>query len=273
MSIKISRTIANEFIDSMAKGESDALSNLQNSSKFQEKICRLLGEFIATNGEYMARLSLTQENALTRVKARGLEINTVIDVGASDGRWSAMVQDNFFPESHFLAIEGFEVWRDKLEQRKQSVKNFDYLIAAGGDTVGSIYFQKNPDSPTKGHAYHRKIDDRYQEVPQTTIDHEVKNRGLKGPYMVKLDTHGQEKEILNGTIKTLEETNLLVVEVYNFNDRGRMRFHEMCFFLEERGFRCADIAEPIFRAYDKMFWQCDMIFIRADRKEFSHKGY
>jgi len=38
-----------------------------------------------------------------------------------------------------------------------------------------------------------------------------------GPYLIKLDTHGVEIPILNGSAQTLKDTNVLVVEVYNFD--------------------------------------------------------
>ena len=66
---------------------------------------------------------------------------------------------------------------------------------------------------------------------QTTIDHEVATRGLRGPFMIKLDTHGRKGEILYGADQTLKDTNLLMIEVNNFADRGRMRFHELCAFV------------------------------------------
>ncbi|HIA47423.1 MAG TPA: FkbM family methyltransferase [Candidatus Hydrogenedentes bacterium] len=206
-----------------------------------------------------------------------MEINTVIDIGASDGQWSAKIQERFFSDAKFLLIEGYDFWLEALERRKAKHKNFDYVVAAAGDEVGKIYYCKRPDHPTGGHAHDRKIDDRYEEANQTTVDFEVQKRGLKGPFMVKLDCHGREHEILQGAEKTLEQTELLMVEVYNYADRGRMRFHQLITFAEEHGFRCVDLAEPHFmeegysKNADLSLWAMDLFFVRGDRPEFNNR--
>lgn len=153
------------------------------------------------------------------------------------------------------------------------MEDFDFVVSAAGDQPGTVYFLKNPEKPTQGHAHNKQPDDRYEAVRQTSIDHEVEEKNLKPPFLIKLDTHGREGEILDGASKALEQTSLLMIEVNNFEDRGRMRFHEICQYVEDRGFRCADIAEPTFRKFDDMFWQCDLLFIRKDRPEFTHRGY
>ncbi len=216
---------------------------------------------------------LSHEAALERVFARGLEVKTVIDVGAAGGGWATHLSERFLPDAAFFLIEGFDTWRAGLERLCQGRPRFNHVIAAAGDRTGSVYFLETPDHPTGGHAFDERPSERYKEVPQTTIDHEVAAHGLAGPFMIKIDTHGREGEIIEGAARTLEETNLLMIEVNNFADRGRMRFHELCAFVEARGFRCADIAEPKWRQADNMFWQCDLLFIRSDRPEFETRGF
>ncbi len=67
----------------------------------------------------------------------------------------------------------------------------------------------------------------------TTVDTEVERLGLRPPHLLKLDTHGFEREIFIGAEKALATSSLLVVEAYNFELRpGAMRFHELCAFLD-----------------------------------------
>jgi len=69
------------------------------------------------------------------------------------------------------------------------------------------------------------------------IDSLVSSRGLRGPFMIKLDTHGFEVPILNGAVETLSRATMLVIEAYNFTlCQGCLRFYELRAFLEERGF-------------------------------------
>jgi hypothetical protein len=114
----------------------------------------------------------------------------------------------------------------------------------------------------------------YVRVPVTTIDAQVAQRQLKPPFLIKLDTHGFEVSILNGAQATLRQTNLLVIETYNFHLLpDSLRFHEMCSFMEARGFRPIDLVEPMHRERDQALWQFDLVFIRADRPEFQSSSY
>ena len=107
---------------------------------------------------------------------------------------------------------------------------------------------------------------------QVCIDDEVKDKGLAPPFLIKLDTHGHEREILEGAAKTLPLTDILVVEVYNFASEER-RFPAMCALIESLGFHCVDIGEPMWREHDGSFWQMDLFFVRAQSKEAQYQGY
>ena len=72
----------------------------------------------------------------------------------------------------------------------------------------------------------------------------------------------------------LKETNLIAVEVYNFQlTDDSLRFNEMVDFLEARGFYPVDLCDPTFRPDDHAFWQMDLFFIRSDRKEFKRNTW
>ena len=69
-----------------------------------------------------------------------------------------------------------------------------------------------------------------------TIDALVAERSLPRPYLIKLDTHGHELEILRGAAEALAGTDVLVIEAYfhRINESAPL-FHELCAFLAERG--------------------------------------
>jgi FkbM family methyltransferase len=208
---------------------------------------------------------------LQRAADRGIEVGTIIDVGASDGRWSDLALASF-PNARSLLVEMNEEHVPGLLAFKQRRPGADYVLAAAGAKVGHIHINIT-DDPFGGAALPAEAAGS-KRVPATTIDHEVASRGLPGPYLVKLDTHGFEVPILEGAHKTLREASLLVIEVYNFTLMpGALRFHEMIARLDAAGFRPIDLCEPMYRPKDGAFWQCDLFFARSDRREFASNTY
>ena len=112
------------------------------------------------------------------------------------------------------------------------------------------------------------------KVPVITIDFLVKQKCLTPPYLLKLDTHGYEIPILEHSKETLKNTNLIVIEAYNFKlTHNSLKFYEMCIYMEQHGFSCIDISEPLFRPKDKALWQIDLFFIPSTRPEFKDNNY
>lgn len=217
--------------------------------------------------------NLSLEAALERCQHRNLEIQTVIDVGASDGRWSLLVQ-KYFPEANFFLLEARQEHEPALQQVISTQKNFDYLISAAGDTIGSIYFDAS--DLFAGLASHERFDYNCPTitVPVTTVDHQVQEKELQPPFFLKLDTHGFEVPIFEGARDTLRQTHLICVETYNFQlTQSSLRFHEMCDYLEKLGFRCIDLCDPLHRELDRAWWQIDLLFVPATDPAFQSNQY
>ena len=213
---------------------------------------------------------LTFETSLDKWTSR--PIKSVIDVGASDGRWTERVIPRF-PSAQYLLIEAQAgPHGEKLKELAARRENVDYVIAAAGDKSGVLHFEAS--EPLGGRASEKPFDEYDIEVPAVTIDDAVAERGLPGPYLLKLDTHGFEVPIFQGATKTLEQTELIIVEVYNFTlCEGALRFSAMCDFLEQRGFRPLDLFDVIHRPHDGALWQFDMLLGRIDAPEFSSNTF
>ena len=217
---------------------------------------------------------LSLEAALNRVAANPtpLDVRTVIDVGASDGRWSAKVMP-FYPQAFYFLIEAQSVHEEALRAFKQAHQNVDYILAAAGDTVGDVYFDNS--MPFSGAAFHEAVNPDLVKMPSTTIDEQVRKLNLQPPYLLKLDTHGFEVPILTGASQTLKQTNMIIIETYNFkiNNQTALRFPEMTSWLEDKGFRVADLIEPLYRPIDRLLWQFDLLLLPATRPEFALNSY
>lgn len=208
--------------------------------------------------------------AFHRLKPKAITVATVIDVGASNGSWSDLVRP-FYPNAEYLLIEANPVHQAALEAYTTKRANTRYVLAAAGDRTGEVFFDgKDPFGGTASVT----PKPGFNPVPVVTIDGEIQRLGLPGPYLIKLDTHGFEVPILEGAAQTLTQTDMLVIEAYNFQLQPEsLRFPQMCLWLENHGFRPIDFVEPVRRPYDNAFWQFDLIFVRADRREFAYVNY
>lgn len=204
----------------------------------------------------------TMEGALARLKHRSTRVAAVVDVGASDGRWSAQALP-YFPAAAFLLVEAQTLHRQALEEFQRRHPNARFALVVAGNREGTIFFDAS--DPFGGVAGEQPPAEAAIQLPVTTVDALVTRNRLTGPFLLKLDTHGFELPILDGAKSTLADTSVLIIECYNFRlTPETLRFPEMCSYLQERGFRCVDLVDPMIRARDGAFWQADFVFIRED---------
>ncbi len=216
--------------------------------------------------------TLETPSALARIQARGVKVASVLDVGASDGTWSLKARP-CWPQARYHLVEAFGHWREKLEALCATEPAFSHVIAAAGATQGEVWFSNDPDAPYGGAASTEPGQGRWP-VPQVSLAGEVERLGLPGPYLIKLDTHGFERPILEGAAALLPQTSLVVIETYLFHIHpDAMLFHEICAYMAERGFRVIDMSEPQWRTHDRALWQMDLFFVRDDRPEFATSSY
>jgi len=208
---------------------------------------------------------------LANLKQRGINIKTIIDIGASNGSWTKSIMD-VFPESDYFLIEANMYHKNELEKFTKDNNNVKYILAAAGDKVGEIYFDNS--DPFGGLALYEKPEGPFTTVPLVTVDQCIYENELKGPFLLKLDTHGFEVPIFNGSEKMLKETNIIIVEAYNFKiAKDSLLFYEMCGYLSKYGFRCNGIIDVSYRPKDNFLWQMDLVFIKDTREEFKYNNF
>ena len=136
---------------------------------------------------------LTMQAALERAGARGVEVRTVVDIGAASGRWTRKALP-LFPAARFLLIEPLEERRAELEALHREQPRVDFLIAAAGEAAGAAALTVTAD--LDGSGIYDGASPLARQVPLTTLDAAL--RELPGPYLLKFDTHGFELPILAG---------------------------------------------------------------------------
>jgi FkbM family methyltransferase len=240
---------------------------------FKEWLATKIGECKSANGDKSGGEFRRVGSMINHRLEQGMSLSTVIDVGASDSRWSAELI-KIVPDANYLLIEANKVHEEKLKEFKNQYANVDYVLAAASDKKGTVFFEIDDEDPFGGVASHKKTRENFTAFPAVTVDDCVKEKKLDGPYLLKLDIHGFEVPILEGAKNTLKKTVLIVVEVYNFRiETYSLLFHEMCEYLSSKGFRCIGIAEEMYRPKDNILWQFDGVFIPSNSPEFSDNAY
>jgi FkbM family methyltransferase len=240
--------------------------------KFYQLVQEFLGQFglaLVRGGRAINRNSM--RGAIQSLAKRGTIIDTIVDIGASDGQWTSLAME-FFPKATYLLIEAQPIHQEKLNKFIQAHSNIQYCLAAAGDKEGNIFFDAS--DPFGGQASYEPYPKNNIEVPVTTIDSQIALRGLTGPYLLKFDVHGFELPIFSGATSTLQNTAVIVIECYvQTLMKDSFTFSQMCAYLDELGFRCIDAVDFLWRPYDSTLWQMDLVFIRKDRPEFTYYHY
>jgi FkbM family methyltransferase len=210
-------------------------------------------------------------DALVRLAAHKIEIGSVIDVGASDGRWSKTFARQF-PGRHHLLLEANQAYLPALTSLCEKRPDWHFAMTAVGGSTGELFFDAS--DPLGGHLSSTASDDNYRPCPVTTLDDLLKTHQVPGPIMIKLDTHGVEIPILSGAMETLKRTNVLVIEAYNFAFAPpTVPFWDLCRHLTKLGFRPLDVFDLLYREVDNAFWQFDLLFVRDDLPLFQDPRY
>lgn len=217
------------------------------------------------------RATPTMIHGLRWLSDHGFHIKTVLDVGASDGRWS-MDCMAFYPDARYVLFEPQPVHSDALLRFAQSSPAAVVPVRkAVGARVGRTHFDA---ADPLGGALAGSAGAHTIEVEVTTIDASVAELAAEGPYFLKLDTHGFEKGILEGAGKTLEKAAALVIEAYNYRITDEaLLFWELCAFLADRGFRPINLVDVMHRERDGSLWQVDIFFIRSSWEGFNYTSY
>lgn len=212
----------------------------------------------------------TMRAALKRCIDRGLDVQTVIDVGASDGRWSRNLM-TLLPNANYLLVEAQKEHGKALESFRKEFTNIDIVLAAAGSKKGDIYFDNS--DLFGGVASERPIKDGIV-VPVISLDEQVANKRLLGPYLLKLDTHGFEVPILVGSKEIIKNASLIILETYNFKlTDNSLRYWEICYYMETLGFLPVENVDFLLRKMDNTFWQMDTFFLPSKNPIFSKRTY
>jgi FkbM family methyltransferase len=240
----------------------------------KRKLADLANRALQPLGLQIYHDGLDMESVLRRLAARDPNVASVIDIGASTGRWSAMTAP-MFPNTRFVGVDPLQEREPDLRALKQRQPRFDYVLCVAGEKEHELVQMAVSDdldgSTVGGGAEHGLT---MRQVPSRSVDAIAAMKDLRGPFLLKFDTHGFEVPILKGATKTLEQTHYIVMETYNYRHvPGTLLFWEMCALLDGMGFRCFNLVDPMQRPADRSLWQMDLFFARRDNAVFRHDSF
>lgn len=222
-------------------------------------------------GAQIYRRGIDMQSVLKVIAGRNPGFKSIIDLGAARGHWSEAALA-LFSDAQVIGVDPLKEREPFLAKLKARNPRYDYVLAvAGAEDGGSVELAVTGD--LDGSTVHGAEGEK-RVVPVHTLDAIIASKGLKGPFFLKFDTHGFERPILDGAEKTLAETSYIVMESYNFRHTPEtMLFHEMIAFLEGKGFRVFNMADPLQRPHDRALWQMDLFFARADDPVFNSNSF
>jgi FkbM family methyltransferase len=197
----------------------------------------------------MPRLTDTDRERFRHLRKLGLEINHFFDIGASIGRWSSRVSQDF-PNAKFVLfeplIEHAAAYRAKMESTLARHPDFQlYKVALGAECKKARMFlyPENLVGSTALPLRHTPADARCVEVDMLTIDYVIEEFQIPVPQVIKMDTQGCELSILQGATKTLPKVDVLLLECWLTRAYGESTplLLEVAQWLREFGFHLWDL--------------------------------
>ena len=203
---------------------------------------------------------------LEDLRARGLFLRSILDVGANRGHWSRMAKDVFPTVNCFLLEPQIEM-SAYLEAFCQEFPGSQWFLAGAGACPGELILTIWDD--LAGSSFLPPESEKLQgagkqrRVPIITINSLIENGAIPMPQLVKLDIQGFELEALRGGQLLFGSTEVFILESSLFRFiKGWPLLHEVIAFMADRGYFVYDFPGFLRRPYDGALGQTDICFVK-----------
>jgi len=217
-------------------------------------------------------LNLSLERRIKTLNAFG--INTLFDIGANSGQYAKEMRKLGYA-GKIISFEPLETAYAALAQSASEDENWDAKNFALGheDTKSVINIAGNSWSSSiltmlpkhEENAPESKYVGQ-QEIEVKTLDSIYNSLVTPGSkVMLKIDTQGFEKNVIDGGVNSLKDVIIIQLEmslVPLYSDE--MLFMDMINYLDERGFMLFSIEEGFASPETGQLLQADGIFVRKD---------
>lgn len=211
-----------------------------------------------------ARYNIYNSHYLSRI----CKPETVIDIGVGYGTHPLY---EAFPDAYFILIEPVEDYHEPITEILNQYAGTVHYIAAGqedgvveldvdlDDLQLSSHFERTELTAKDGHRIEKR------KIEMKTLDSLLQPPGsLERPLVLKIDTEGNELNVLKGAGKLLESTDYVIAEasiVKRFE--GSYEFDELVTFMAEKGFKVFSILSIAHSPKEIRPRFADIVFSRA----------
>jgi FkbM family methyltransferase len=226
-------------------------------------------------GKDQNMISLDEPYEVMKRLLRDYEVTGIIDAGASNGRISKRLLRKF-PAAQVYAFEPNPFYTETLKQYATGEPRFHPQFLALSDHEGSatLNVTKSPGVTSLFTAGDRLKEiepdgatlESLEPVELVTIDQWAKRNGDPAIQLMKFDIQAGELKALQGAVRVLRSSALLVYTEIWFNSvyEGGAIYSEIDLFFREYGFALYDMFKPKYGPKGLIMWG-NAIFLNVQR--------
>lgn len=200
---------------------------------------------------------------LLAVRNRGLRVDCAVDGGAAEGVWAREFK-SAYPQAQLLCVEPRADVQQALHQLANELGRMHIAPVLLGASDGQAMFGEALNQSAVLSEGAERFPGRVVQVPMTTLDRLIEQRGLPWPDLIKLDLQGFELKALRGAPQCLKHAQALLMEVSFIRlQSGDPDAHETICFMKDHGFVIYDIPALWHRPLDGALAQGDFLFLKA----------
>ena len=186
-----------------------------------------------------------------------IPLNNVLDIGANNGDWVKLVKQHY-PDAKFTMVEPNPIYQEELKKLGEvhdvylsnlsKTKKF-YVAEDLAEQSGNTFYPEKSNVPFSSIS-----------VETRTLDHLFADKQFD---LIKIDTQGSEKDIIQGGINLVKKASALILEVsYIEYNEGAPTAEEVTDFVKQIGFvKNMSVGEH----YDEdKIIQKDILFLNED---------
>jgi FkbM family methyltransferase len=209
------------------------------------------------NEYYQGYSHINKAISIARKYCSGSDI--IIDVGGADGT-TPIIFSRAFPDNIIYVFEPINENYSVIKKLIKKYPNIKLIAKAAGNSEGkstinkasritsSSIFELNADQGSSVFAEQLKNEGK-ENIEITMIDNVISQENTA---VFKIDVQGFELEVLKGAVRTLKNTNVIVLEMNNHDGyKGAPKYYEIDEYLRNNNFTLYDIF-PSFKDEDRL---------------------